>query len=372
VLVGRDVPHKAMMGQLDDAAAGRGHQPVLLFGERGMGKTVLLDRAVNEARGRGWAALRVEAQEHVPLSVVLASRLADLYSQLPGRPGRLPQWLREFKVTFGARVVGAEVHVARRGDGGAGPPPGTYESLAEVAKRAKGPGRGVLVAVDELHQADMAEVRELGRLAQAANSEGWHFVLTAAGLAEIRDRIVDEAPTYATRFAFHSISSLSPDEVRAAFVVPLNDAGRLVEPAALDELVRHADGYPYFVQLYGRHVWEAAEGERINLADVRAAHSAVMSELDAGPYGAGWGRLRPSERRFLSAMAAAEGSPVGLADVLGRLGMSAKSASPLRERVISSGLVQPAGHGLLSFVWPGYREYVRSRHPLAEADGRGN
>ena len=33
---------------------------------------------------------------------------------------------------------------------------------------------------------------------------------------------------------------------------------------------------------------------------------------------------------------------------------------------MGSGLVTPAGHGLLSFAWPGYRQYVRALHPFGQ------
>jgi len=364
LLAGREVAHRVLDEQLAEAQAGRGHQPVVLFGERGMGKTVLLDRTVREAQERGWAALRVEAQRDTPLGVALANELVELYHQLPGRLGRPPRWLRQFKVSFGGHIAGAEVQVAPQPKPDYGRPPSIYDSLAEIAQRASRPGRGVFVAVDEIHHAPMSDVRELGRLVQAANGEGWHFVLAAAGLSEIRLRILDEAPTYATRFYFQPVERLSPDDTKAAFVVPANQAGRLIDAAALDELVALTAGYPYFVQLYGRELWDVAEANPIVVGDVAKAHRSAMAVLDHGPYGASWGTLRPSERRFISAMAAVEAYPVQLKEVVGHLGLSVSSASSLRQRVMGSGLVEPAGHGLLSFAWPGYRQYVRALHPF--------
>ena len=173
----------------------------------------------------------------------------------------------------------------------------------------------------------------------------------------------------ATRFYFQPVERLSPDDTKAAFVVPANQAGRLIDAAALDELVALTAGYPYFVQLYGRELWDVAEADPIVAADVAKAHRSAMAVLDHGPYGASWGALRPSEQRFISAMAAVEAYPVPLKEVVGHLGLSVSSASSLRQRVMGSGLVEPAGHGLLSFVWPGYRPTCAPCTPSASWPG---
>ena len=156
----------------------------------------------------------------------------------------------------------------------------------------------------------MSDVRELGRLVQAANGEGWHFVLAAAGLPEesVCGFWTRRRPTR-TRFYFQPVERLSPDDTKAAFVVPANEAGRLIDAAALDELVALTAGYPYFVQLYGRELWDVAEANPIVAGDVAKAHRSAMAVLDHGPYGASWGTLRPSERRFISAMAAVKPTP---------------------------------------------------------------
>ena len=75
------------------------------------------------------------------------------------------------------------------------------------------------------------------------------------------------------------------------------------EPAALDELYRMTDGYPYFVQAYGKVTWDVAVGSPIQAQDVREAAPEAESELAVGFFGARYDRATPAERDYLTAIA---------------------------------------------------------------------
>ena len=63
-------------------------------------------------------------------------------------------------------------------------------------------------------------------------------------------------------------------------------------------------GYPYFLQEWGKHAWDIAERSPID-ADVvvRASNCTVAASLDAGFFRARFNRLTPAEKRYLRAMA---------------------------------------------------------------------
>lgn len=83
-----------------------------------------------------------------------------------------------------------------------------------------------------------------------------------------------------------------------------------------------------------------------------------MDGLAAGPYGAAWRQLRPSEQRYLQAMAASQSDPVPVADITRRLGLTARSLSAVRQRLIDQRLIVPAGPGQLRFTLPAYRAFI--------------
>ena len=63
------------------------------------------------------------------------------------------------------------------------------------------------------------------------------------------------------------------------------------------------DGYPYFVQAYGKVTWDAALASPIQVSDVREAAPEAEAELAVGFFGARYDRATPAERDYMRAMA---------------------------------------------------------------------
>ena len=88
-LVGRDSQLERWRVALDRIEAGRTAQPLVLYGLRGVGKTVLLTRFFNTARDRNWIVAQVEAGRGKSLREVLGEALhaplADLARPSAGR-----------------------------------------------------------------------------------------------------------------------------------------------------------------------------------------------------------------------------------------------------------------------------------------------
>ena len=99
-------------------------------------------------------------------------------------------------------------------------------------------------------------------------------------------------------------------------------------------------GYPYFIQAYGKTVWDLAPRSPITAADVAVAAPEAERELAVGFFGSRYERATPGERDYLRAMADAAGEhrdevtdavgSVPTADVAGR--PSARSRSRSRRR----------------------------------------
>jgi hypothetical protein len=68
------------------------------------------------------------------------------------------------------------------------------------------------------------------------------------------------AKSYAERlFDFPEIGPLTPDAARRAIAKPVTDQGVRIDRDALELMVRETRGYPYFVQEWGKQVWDVAE-----------------------------------------------------------------------------------------------------------------
>ena len=62
-------------------------------------------------------------------------------------------------------------------------------------------------------------------------------------------------------------------------------------------------GYPYFIQAYGKAVWDRAPRSPITVDDVAVAAPEAESELAVGFFGSRFERATPGERDYLRAMA---------------------------------------------------------------------
>ncbi len=127
--------------------------------------------------------------------------------------------------------------------------------------------------------------------------------LVGAGLPQVRGRI-GKAKSYAERlFDFPEIAALSPTDARWAMQKPAQAEGVTFTDSALDAIVSQTQGYPYFLQEWGKHVWNAADSSPITASVVDDAAKLAIASLDQSFFRVRFDRLTPSERRYLRAMA---------------------------------------------------------------------
>jgi hypothetical protein len=72
------------------------------------------------------------------------------------------------------------------------------------------------------------------------------------------------------------------------------DAARMV--------IAESGGYPYYLQEYGRVLWDEAEESPITLAEVKEVHDIVQDSLDATFFGPHFELATDAQQRYLLAM----------------------------------------------------------------------
>jgi hypothetical protein len=136
-----------------------------------------------------------------------------------------------------------------------------------------------------------------------------------------------------------------------AWRLPAAEEGVEFEDDALDELYRLTDGYPYFVQAYGKVTWDVAASSPITAADVAMAAPVAEAELAVGFFGSRYDRATPAEREYMHAMAelgGPGGAAVATSEVAVSLGRKPASLSPARDSLIKKGLVYSAERGSIA------------------------
>jgi DNA-binding CsgD family transcriptional regulator/tetratricopeptide (TPR) repeat protein len=185
-LVGRDEDLERVCSFLESAAAGGA--ALLLVGEPGVGKSVLVDVGVAEASERGMLVLRAGGAEFE--ADVSFSGLNQVLIPLLGEFGRLPEAHR------------AALSVALGMEEGRTPDRLVVSSATLGLLRAVAAQRAVLVAVDDVHWMDRASAAVLAFVARrlagsrvgflAASRPGMESFFEGAGLPEHELRPLDD------------------------------------------------------------------------------------------------------------------------------------------------------------------------------------
>ncbi|MCC6387087.1 MAG: ATP-binding protein [Dehalococcoidia bacterium] len=373
-LAGRDSLLESVSIALQRVRRGSPAKSVLMVGLRGVGKTVLLDRMRKQAGLLGLETIQVEAPEDRSLPALLAPelRLALLRLSVNDRAREratralraLAGFARGLKVKYQDIEVGLdfdpEPGLADNGDL-QGDLQALLESAAEAAQAAES---ALALFVDELQYVRKDQLAALVTALHRCSQRRLPVMLVGAGLPQLRGRM-GNAKSYAERmFDFPEVGPLDDAAARIAITRPLEAEGVGIEPAALEHIVAVTRGYPYFLQEWGKHAWDAADASPITLEDVQRASAIVVAALDESFFRVRFDRLKPSERRYMRAMAELGAGPHRSGEIAVKLGRSVTSLAPMRADLIAKGMIWSPGHGETAFTVPLFDEFMRRIMPV--------
>ena len=375
-LAGRDDLLKRVRITLERARLGRPAKSVLAVGLRGVGKTVILLKSSDYAESKGMLVTRVEAPESRSLPALLAPglRLAMIELARKSRARELARRaLRALAGFAGAlKVKYRDIEVGLDFD----PEPGLADNgdleldlqalLQAVGEACASADTGLAMFVDELQYVDEDEMAALIVALHRTAQRGLPVTLVGAGLPQLRGRM-GRAKSYAERlFDFPEMGPLSWEAASTAIVKPARDLGVDFQREAVEMVLREAEGYPYFLQEWGKHVWDAAEGSPITAGDVRSASASTLATLDEGFFMVRFDRLTPAERKYLRAMAELGPGPHRSGQIAAELGRTVTSLAPMRAKLISKGMIWSPGHGDTAFTVPRFDGFMRRILPGAD------
>lgn len=195
--------------------------------------------------------------------------------------------------------------------------------------------------------------------------------MVGAGLPQI-PRLAGEAKSYAERlFRFPQIGSLPHEQATEALVAPARALGADFTPEAAAEIVAYTDGYPYFIQEYGKIVWDEAESAPISAKTVHAVRPLVEVTLDGSFFRVRAERTTPAELTYLRAMAELGEGPRRASEVAQVLHRTSEQLGPTRSRLIDKGLLYTPGYGLAAFTVPQFGRFLARSYPLDILPGTG-
>ena len=372
-LAGRDDLLERAAVALDRIRAGRSARSFILYGLRGVGKTVLLNRMRLDAEARGIASVSMEVPEGRSLPALLIPALrAALLRLSRGEALRdtllqgmraLAGFARALKVKYQDIEVSIDVEPEIGLADSSDLDTDLTDLLVTVGRAARERSTAIVLFIDELQYVPDRQLAALIAALHSASQEQLPITMVAAGLPQLVGRAGD-ARSYAERlFEFVPVDRLGDDDARNALIVPACTEGVAFDPDATSEILRQTSGYPYFLQEWGKHSWDVADASPIALGDAQRATTAALAELDASFFRVRFDRLTPAQKRYMRAMAELGPGPHRSGDVAHVLKRKVSTVAPLRNSLIAKGMIFSPAHGETAFTVPLFDAFMKRIMP---------
>jgi hypothetical protein len=322
----------------------------------------------SDAEGTGIQTLRIEAPENKSLPAMLAPELrkallrmstiasAKEVSQRALRA--LAGFAKGLKLKFADIEVGFDYE----------PEPGLADNgelesdltalLVQTGEAAKAAGTVMVMFIDELQYVKEREFAALISALHRCAHLRLPITLVGAGLPQLL-ALAGEAKSYSERlFEYPQVDKLNTSAAMDALRKPAQQLGvNYTDDAAL-AIVEKTQGYPYFLQEWGKHTWDVATTSPITLDVVKTATQLTIAGLDESFFKVRLERTTPSERRYLRAMADLGPGPHRSGDIANQLLKTVSTQAPVRSSLIRKGIVWSPTHGDTAFTVPLFHEYL--------------
>lgn len=383
-LAGRDKLLKDAATAIARIRQGRAAKSLLMVGLRGVGKTVLLDHMRVDAEAAGVYTVRIEAPENRSLPALLAPQLrlvlhrlsrVEAARELAQRGLRaLAGFAGSLKLKYHDIEVGLDLE----------PEPGLadngdletdlaalFEQVGQAARKAH---TAVIIFIDELQYLPQDQFAALISALHRCAQGKLPVSVVGAGLPQLR-ALAGDAKSYAERlFEFPMIGPLTRPEAELAIVKPARQEDADYTPEAVNEILSRTQGYPYFLQEWGKHSWDVAMTSPITFSDVSRASIEAVAALDESFFRVRFDRLTPTERSYLRAMAELGPGPHRSGDIASALEKPGNSLGPVRQTLISKGMIWSPSYGDTAFTVPLFDEFMKRIMPenIFKIDRPGN
>ncbi|HLL91993.1 MAG TPA: ATP-binding protein [Solirubrobacteraceae bacterium] len=346
-----------------------------LTGLRGVGKTVLLGEFRAVAQELDWASAFLELQPghntddavSAALTATLRavreeiSRVERLKSAVGGatrKVGTLGIEWGEFRMTYEPGASPSREDLSRA----------LFETVDSVVSHGRD---GLMLLLDEV-QVIRDETRASGQhplsmLIAAVSSlqkAELPIGMVLCGLPTLTGNLL-RARSYTERmFRGEEIGSLGPDDAKDALIRPLSGSGVVPEPGLVARVVEEVEGYPYFLQLWGAELWDAADAAEVDRFSEQllvAARPEIYRRLDLDFYDPRVATLTPAEQDVLLASADCAYPPLAVADLNEAISKTPGNINVLLGRLVDGGVLYRVRKGQYEYTAPKFRDFLLRR-----------
>lgn len=362
---------------LDRIKAGRPARGFILYGLRGVGKTVLLNKIALEAEAKNLFVVRIESPEDRSLPAILIPTIRStllkiskgeaLKNKLAKAMRAIGGFANALKIKYSDIEVGLnfekEAGVADSGDLELD----LVDLLTTVGEAAAENGTAIVIAIDELQYVPEEQLAALITALHRVSQKQLPVTMVAAGLPQLLGQM-GRAKSYAERlFEFIPVDKLDDTSAKNALCKPAIQENAAYNDDAIQEILRQTQGYPYFLQEWGKHSWNIAEKSPITKQDAVLATDSALAELDLSFFRVRFDRLTPAEKRYVRAMAELGAGPHRSGDIAAILKKEVSTIAPTRSSLIKKGMVFSPNHGDTAFTVPLFEGFMKRIIPIFSA-----
>jgi hypothetical protein len=372
-LAGRDVQQRRFRAVLD--ASPQLPANVRITGLRGVGKSVLLKRLAELAEDAGWLISRMQVEPRHNRDAALLEALVAQAGQAQlraSRAARVKKRIRDVaRHTRTLQVSWEDLSFSI--DPLAGDRTVTLAKALYEATRAglEAGFHGYLLMLDEAQvlrdESDRNGQHPLSTLLVALNTlqeQELPIGLVLCGLPSIGANLL-RARTYSERmFRGELIGALSDEDATSALLRPAESTSIAVAPDVVARVVAEVEGYPFFIQLWGAELWQAARDahlSEITLELLEAVEPEIYRRLDADFYDPRVDVLTPAEQDLLMATAGCRYPPLASSEIRRHSGKTDANVNVLMGRLSEQGVVYRIQRGQYDYTAPKFYEFLQRR-----------
>jgi hypothetical protein len=239
------------------------------------------------------------------------------------------------------------------------------ELLLAVGAAAKERKSAVVMFIDELQYVAEVQLASLISALHACAQKQLPITLVGAGLPQLIAN-VGSAKSYAERlFNFPVIGALTIDAATRALQNPVKQSGVIFSDDAVTEILKQTKGYPYFLQEWGSHSWAVAQAITVTKEDAELATQLAITQLDTSFFRVRFDRCTPMEKNYMRAMAEIGSDAPRSGEIAAAMKKGVNQLGPLRQSLITKGMIYSPAHGDTAFTVPLFAEYMKRTMALS-------
>lgn len=344
-LVGRNRELTLILDGLD-TRPGSKERAVVLLGQRGYGKTVLLWEIADRARERGFAiATPTSVREGLLERIV--EKLQEDGQSLLGAARPHPSGVGIGALGFSASLQFSHDEQAKSAE----------HRLTTLCRKLTNRKLGTLILVDEL-QANSSEVRRLVGTYQELVGEGLDVAMVLAGLPScVSGTLNDRVLTFLNRARKCELGPLAVGDVDAFYLKAFGADGIKINRELRRSAAAFTEGSPYLMQLVGHYLVSYAVDGVVDASVYEDALLSARGEFVNDVCATTVAGLSGGDIAYLKAMEQLGGA-CRTSDVAAAMGVTPDYGQQYRRRLLNAGVIKAPRKGQVCFDVPFLGEYL--------------